>query len=640
MESKNQPPQISVNIEKFDDRLHDPRFIQVKQDAQGKELVLFLGATGAGKSTCINYLLGAKIDRDIDGGGETIAKLDITQDEPVIDKRFAKISPGNRQPCTLYSEIFYDSTLEMAYCDTAGVLSPSGTANELQVCASLSMQYAIQSASSIKAVVVVEWCIFLRHTPLELYALASLLTQLLVEPEKNADSIIFLINKVPKNIKKQNVAYAISCYKDILTRDVEAITKKTYSCFMSASDLEECKRVARMIDLLDVQIKKRPENIILMDVFDEGQTRQAIYALLKEKKSFLTKEHFSFDEYNESRKAFDAEIEVILPLINASRKDKLNRKKEQENLLSSPIVLGGTEPSSTLQREMEKTVPVLTKNLSNEKLTMHGRQDISEIPVDNDEIKNIEPMTLQNVRQLGNSNQVVNKTPEKYEPVERDYNQKENNDDTLNIILNLVQTNKPSENLNNVSKNPEHNPEIQLIETSDHHNNHEKIDITPSNNEVLSSTDYTKIIRGCANLSGVAIGLFGLFLLGTGIGALAHGTLAASIVQTVFNMGLDDAMACAFVYGFFCLFLSFTIFYVTRVIVDNPSHTTHSSNTLEDVTSNNGYGTFEQSTHMRNNSTALLLKQNIPVQHQNGSNQNIPGLPVTCGQGKISDGLV
>lgn len=635
MENKNQLPKISVNIEKLDDRLHDPRFIQVKQDAQGKELVLFLGATGAGKSTCINYLLGAKIDRDIDGSGATIAKLGITQDEPIIDKRFANISPGNRQPCTLYSEIFYDSTLDMAYCDTAGVLSPSGTANELQICASLSMQYAIQSAKSIKAIViVVEWYIFLTQTPLELYALTFLLTQLLVEPEKNTNSIIFLINRVPKNIKKQNVAYAISCYKNILTQDIEMITNKTYSCSISASDLEERKRVARMINLLDTQIKEKPENIILMDVFDEGQTRQTIHALLKEKKSLLAKEHFSFGEYNEKRKAFDSEIDIIAPLVKEYRQQKKSQAATVKEDNDSHFFM---EAKTLADEKVPKTVAIILNdvfhnetsttqpdaNKRSETCSMHPDNASNHLGIHETE-KVIALNDPDNEDSRKNVFENSEDTTKNSSPVITHNSQ----EDLTGLLFHLTKTANPQKKITDCTVTISEDKKI--TETPQSLQNYpDESQITSSNLAVSPKSSNFKYMRWVLMImAGISCGLFGIFLLGTVFFALMHSSLAISIVQALFKLALDESIASTFICGVLSTAFGVATVYIASVIF--PCEKSKMViNVAEDPPDTNRYSTLSLHQTSNQKSSAPLLapersgKTESVATQNNNSNKSV-----------------
>lgn len=642
---------ISVNIENLDKWLSDPRFIQVKQDAQGKELVLFLGTTGAGKSTCINYLLGAKLDKeqDID---LTLAVLSDDQNAWLPTKKLPEIGNKFYASCTSYSEIFDDESNGLAYCDTAGFMDTRRAESELHVCASLSMQLAIQSAKTIKAIVVViEWETFRQRICTVLEALMYTLSQLLIEPECIADSIIFLINKAPLKVKKEDFFTVVSEYQEVLKKDIEAFTKNQKANLVSL-ELQSLKAIDCMLDLLGSHIKVRPQNIILIDVFDEGQNRKIIHALLNEKKTVIAKENFNFKEYNQQRKIFESEIKIIVPLMKASRKNKLDQKKKQKKEITPKNEIGmqtpfdapafeGKKQASAVPHNVEPFVSVHTENLS-EKPNTNSRLNTTEILIPNDEATNAKTVIVSTVPTIvlkNNNSQIIdNKIPEKCVSVIHNDNPEENQHDITDIVLSLVQTpeaqKKPIRTAEN--KNLGYNPDIQPTEVlSNPDNINEKNEVTQTDGEVSSHIDLTKIIRTCAQLGGAAIGLFGLFLLGTGIGALAHGTLAVSIVEAVFNMALDDSMACAFVYGLFCLFLSATIFYVTHVFANNSSHTTNSSNVLEDVTNDNGYGTFEEPTHMQKNSIELPRAQNSSAQqNQTVCRPNVIGLLETNGQVK------
>lgn len=588
METKDKTS-LSVNIEKLDDRLCDPRFIQVKKDAQGKELVLFLGATGAGKSTCINYLLGAKLDKT-KNKGRYCAIVASRQEALVNSQKLPVIGMDLYSSCTVYSEIFYDSVNDIAYCDTAGFMDTRRTEDELQICASLTMQLAIQSAHHIKAImIVIDWGIFETTITSSLQTLMLILSQLLIVPSEVIDSIVFLINKTPKDTNLKDFEALVSDYKKTIQTDLKYLKSRPIACQDTAEEIL-LKNIHDIIDLLDIQIRQRPENVVLLDVFDEGNTRKTILTLLKQKNTIIPKEKFNFKEYNEKRKVFDSEIKIIVPLI----------KDKRQKLLSNNIE--GSSVQGALQKQMKE-----------EDLLQPFKNNVFE----NDSISAGETILDNTDTELGTKS--VKTNPEIID-FSVNNSQKEDGEAIGNLLLNLVETAGPEESPKTTIQ-----PSIEPKSHSDYEEN----DATSSNSEAIPYITPAKIIRTCANLSGAAIGLFGLFLLGTGIGALAHGTLAASIIQAVFNMALDDAMACAFIYGLSCLFLASTIFYVTRVIVDNPLHTTHSSNALEDVINDNGYGTFEQPTQIQKNSTASPRVQNASTRHQTTSSQNAPGVSIT-----------
>ena len=116
--------------------------------ARGKDLVLFIGRTGAGKSAAINYMMGVELER--------------LEDEEVLGQFYIDAKPGQdvyteigheSQAKTLYPVVIPYQKNNFVFCDCPGFEETSDDYN-VKVATSLSLQLLIKSASSIKAVII------------------------------------------------------------------------------------------------------------------------------------------------------------------------------------------------------------------------------------------------------------------------------------------------------------------------------------------------------------------------------------------------------------------------------------------------------------------------------------------------------
>ncbi len=124
---------------------------------ENKDVVIFMGNTGAGKSTVVCDLLGAKLASDINGIGQSILR------HPREDSRFPRIGQSLGTSETLYAQGFphpgfpiapdHPGVPAMLLVDLPGLQETRGLAFEL--CTHLSVDRAVLSANSIRAIVLV-----------------------------------------------------------------------------------------------------------------------------------------------------------------------------------------------------------------------------------------------------------------------------------------------------------------------------------------------------------------------------------------------------------------------------------------------------------------------------------------------------
>jgi len=115
-------------------------------ELQGKDITLFIGNTGAGKSTLIAYLLGAKLKLEKNLGGEGC----FTVEEH--SARYPVIGQGLGTSQTIFAQGFPisegSSTL---FCDPPGFNDTRG--EEHVLCANLTIDQAVSQARSIRSIV-------------------------------------------------------------------------------------------------------------------------------------------------------------------------------------------------------------------------------------------------------------------------------------------------------------------------------------------------------------------------------------------------------------------------------------------------------------------------------------------------------
>jgi len=116
------------------------------RELKGKDVTLFIGNTGAGKSTAIAYLLGAPLKPHENFGGESCFILEGES------KRYPKIGQGLGTSQTVFAQGFpIEEGSETVLCDPPGFNDTRG--EEHVLCANLTLDQAVKQSRSIRAVV-------------------------------------------------------------------------------------------------------------------------------------------------------------------------------------------------------------------------------------------------------------------------------------------------------------------------------------------------------------------------------------------------------------------------------------------------------------------------------------------------------
>lgn len=115
----------------------------------GKELIIFMGNTGSGKSTSVNFLLKTRLKNIKNAVGDSVVEVDPEQglrdDIPRIGQ-----SIGNSE--TLYTQAYPLQDSPFMLTDCPGFKDTRGQKHEL--CTNLSIDRAIQGSGTIKSIVI------------------------------------------------------------------------------------------------------------------------------------------------------------------------------------------------------------------------------------------------------------------------------------------------------------------------------------------------------------------------------------------------------------------------------------------------------------------------------------------------------
>ncbi len=300
-----------------------PDILEIK----GKEIVLFLGITGSGKSTGISALLG----QDLIYKG----KILIPNPEAHYDNtKYPKIGVDPMKSESPSSAI-YPSQKGYSYCDTVGLLDTDEL--EGRIIASISLELAVRLSSQIKAVVVVINQHDLHSQKAKTFKDLSKLLNLLFKGnfKNHGQSIAFLITQEnPKDLRYDGAQkiqeYHIESFEDTIKR-----TERNYGQLLSCMEkgtafenvvdklfpknpnkkLKNAKEDLLIKDFFEMMVN--PERLIIMD-YKYGDTFQDRLHEFIENSKPLPKEAFSFSGHDTSRTLFDQMIHEATSLHHKS----------------------------------------------------------------------------------------------------------------------------------------------------------------------------------------------------------------------------------------------------------------------------------------------------------------------------------
>lgn len=164
------------------------KVISNAKEAENKDLVVFIGTTGTGKSTAINFLYGLPMKKVNTGSRKKV--VDVASGEPI-----APIGHSGVNSETLYAKIYDKSDSSgMTFCDCGGFMDSRGVETDIAV--SLSTALTLKNARSVKLILCVEYAQMISSRGSSLREVMNLsLGRLLKKYENHSNAIMLLVTK-------------------------------------------------------------------------------------------------------------------------------------------------------------------------------------------------------------------------------------------------------------------------------------------------------------------------------------------------------------------------------------------------------------------------------------------------------------
>jgi len=207
------------------------------ESAKDKEIVLFVGNTGAGKTTTINYLLGSRMIVKERFGMSVV--------EPLEGSLKADVGHG-ATAMTLYPKVYENTDAPLCYCDCPGFSDTSGP--EESICTAIIIKRLVSEARTAKIVVV------MRDTELHwnrgtlFMNLLSMLSDLF--PAESELPVMFVMNKTNPSMTEHRIKILLEgLFEEVSRNSISNRKEKILNILrMVCSDTE---RYTKIIDVLD-----------------------------------------------------------------------------------------------------------------------------------------------------------------------------------------------------------------------------------------------------------------------------------------------------------------------------------------------------------------------------------------------------
>ena len=196
---------------------------------EGQDVILFLGGTGAGKSTTIHYLAGSEMQTTQVNGMDHIGPKKIRTNR--LEK--VRTSSSSKSETRYITSVPVDLTElgsinrgQVILCDTPGFGDTAGP--EVDIANALSIVEAIRKSKSVKPVILVSYkSIGDRYQGLK--SLAHILAGMIPSIEDHIQCVSYLFTKYPKNQQNSIYASLMSVNKDLTEEEMS--DKGFYSLF-------------------------------------------------------------------------------------------------------------------------------------------------------------------------------------------------------------------------------------------------------------------------------------------------------------------------------------------------------------------------------------------------------------------------
>ncbi|MGD0465782.1 MAG: hypothetical protein ABSA84_03715 [Gammaproteobacteria bacterium] len=281
--------------------------------ANGRNKVLFIASTGAGKSTLVNYLNGTryKILKNA-MGVEAIPSGGVPE--------IAKVGRSSYESETLHPQVIEKEGLDFIYCDIAGLFDSRGDEEQIFAASSLHMlsKQTVKEQGGIKAIIVVlDTAGFATKKAENFKQTALTLAGIVKENPDLMDSVYFVISKVEPDLIKELSREDIieKLFKPMLNRlyndeldEFNELTEEEKPLFFTLNEI--CKRKQIVIpDITDLGasrteieqmlINTEVKDANLFNFLSHGGETQKIFnaAILKMANSFLSRYQQIMQDY-------------------------------------------------------------------------------------------------------------------------------------------------------------------------------------------------------------------------------------------------------------------------------------------------------------------------------------------------------
>lgn len=324
--------------------------------AEEKDLVLVVGNTGAGKSTTVNYLLGAQLaEKEVDVG----YVVDLDEKETQAEK-YAKI--GHTPLSETFVPTMYKGN-KFNYLDCPGFLENRDL--ESGVCTSINTRSAIKLARSIKSImVVIDINSFYSERSYGIKKLGRTLGTLLKNPKNQADSICFVITK---NESRKTITHIKAKIEELIQSSSKRYTELLNNSNLDEDGVNEKNEIDGMLKIFDL-MKNNPKNIFLADIFT-GNTKNQIENFINASR-IVSKDQFAYVPRDEAYVQFE---EIMFSVMrewtgwigeraarllelaeNEARKTDITAQKEDYEAQIDDIRAGRLNTQQTIARETAK----------------------------------------------------------------------------------------------------------------------------------------------------------------------------------------------------------------------------------------------------------------------------------------------
>jgi len=344
----------NIKLNKIEDLVE--KAYQKAESVRDKDIAIIIGLTGAGKTTLIHYLMGDEMEKILD---KKTKRRKIQSKSRKINDSNDSNEDNQTASKTLFSEGYSQENVRFCYCDTPGFLDTRSL--EERICTSVSIEMAVKLAKSIKGIIIVLEITTLQTVRGKLFKeLSKILSILFKDPVEIFSSVQFLITNIDRseyaNDSKEDVKEFIiemleEHFKTVMgdiseikekynVRNYDEIIDRIENKFQNGIQNDESKKLCEEEKEKAAQLLKEvatvklmlsvPQNIIVADFLDKGQTRDNVVNNLLTS-SEITSARFNFEKhYSAERRKFDELLGKISSQFSSllTKKESLPSKKE------------------------------------------------------------------------------------------------------------------------------------------------------------------------------------------------------------------------------------------------------------------------------------------------------------------------